>query len=89
MLQVKAQNSRTWQKCKTTGLTGERGEPEVNLEGQSPNAEPDDWFSKAATAASEAGADNQEYGESIADREIKLLRKRAIPQGSCLCPLLE
>ena len=68
------------------------GEPEVNLEGQSFNAEPDDWFSEAAAASSEAGADgadNQESVESIANREIKLWRMRAVPLGSDLCPLLE
>ena len=70
------------------------GKPEVHLEGQSSNDEPDDWLSKAAAAAaaaaSEAGTGNQEESaESIADREIKLWRMRAVPLGSGLCPLLE
>ena len=57
------------------------GKPKVHLEGQSSNDEPDDWLSKAA--ASEAGADNQEESaESIADREIKLWRMRAVPLGA-------
>ena len=44
----------------------------------------------AAAAASEAGTGNQEgSAESIADREIKLWRMRAVPLGSGLCPLLE
>jgi len=70
------------------------GKPEVHLEGQSSTDEPDDWLSKAAAAAaaaaSEAGTGNQEESaESIADREIKLWRMRAVPLGSGLCPLLE
>ena len=70
------------------------GTPEVHLEGQSSNDEPDDWLSKAAAAAaaaaSEAATGNQEQSaESIADREIKLWRMRAVPLGSGLCPLLE
>ena len=44
---------------------------------------------KAAAASSEAGADNQESAESIADREIKFWRMRAVPLGSDLRPLLE
>ena len=47
------------------------------------------WYPNVA-AASEAGTGNQEESaESIADREIKLWRMRAVPLGSGLCPLLE
>ena len=62
------------------------GKSEVHLEGQSSNDEPDDWLSKtAAAAASDAVTGNQEQSaESIADREIKLWRMRAVPLGSGL-----
>ena len=73
------------------------GKPQLHLLDQSSNDEADetdDWLCKAAAAAaaaaSEAGAGKQEESaESIADREMRLWRMRAVPLGRGSRPLLE